>query len=533
MFGVDALQVVLEVKRLLDDFQAKMQDMEARRTRVLAGGGPDRVQAQHERGKLTARERLGLLYDPGTFVEIDAFVEHRGTEFGMQGREVPGDAVVTGYGQVEGRTVFAFAQDFTVMGGTLGEVHAAKICKAMDLALKTGVPFVGINDSGGARIQEGVQALDGYSKIFRRNTHASGVIPQISVIMGPCAGGAVYSPALTDFVFMVNGSSQMFITGPEVIKTVTGEEISFEELGGAKAHNQKSGVAHFFALDEQECFAQIRRLLGFLPANNLEDPPFLASGDPDDRREESLAGVVPTNPNKPYDVRDIVKAVVDQGDFLEAHAMYAPNAVVGFARLGGQVIGIVANQPRILAGCLDIDASDKMARFARCCDCFNIPLLILVDTPGYLPGRMQEHGGIIRHGAKLLYSWAEATVPKVSVILRKAYGGAYIAMCCRGLGADMALAWPTAEIAVMGPEGACNIVFRREIAEAPDPAAVRAQKVQDYRDKFANPYVAAARGYVDDIIDPRDSRPRLISAFRTLSSKRTQRPAKKHDNMPV
>lgn len=507
--------------------------LEEKRSRLKAGGGPKRVEAQHERGKLTARERLGLLFDAGSFAEMDLFIEHRGTEFGMQGREVPGDAVVTGYGKVNGRLVYAMAQDFTVMGGTLGEMHANKICKVMDLAVKTGAPFVGINDSGGARIQEGVDALDGYSKIFRRNTHASGVIPQISVIMGPCAGGAVYSPAMTDFVFMVNGTSQMFITGPEVIKTVTGEEITFEELGGAKTHNQKSGVASFFSENEEVCFQEIRRLLGFLPSNNLEDPPLVVTDDPEDRREESLLMAVPTNPNKPYDVRDIIRAIVDGGDFMEVHAQYATNAVVGFGRLGGSTIGVVANQPRILAGCLDIDCSDKMARFVRFCDAFNIPLLIFVDTPGYLPGRAQEHGGIIRHGAKLLYAWAEATVPKVSVILRKAYGGAYIAMCCRGLGADMAFAWPTAEIAVMGPEGACNIVFRKEISEAEDPVATRSQKVQEYREKFANPYIAASRGYVDDVLDPRNSRPRLISAFRALAGKRTYRPPKKHGNIPM
>ncbi len=461
------------------------------------------------------------------------FVEHRAVDFGMSERRAPGDGVVTGYGTVDGRPVYAFAQDFTVIGGTLGEMHAAKICKVMDLAVRTGCPIIGINDSGGARIQEGIDALDGFARIFARNTLASGVIPQISVIMGPCAGGAVYSPALTDFIFMVDKTSLMFITGPDVIRAVTGEEISPEELGGARAHAQRSGVAHFHARSEEECFARIRELLSYIPSNNLEDPPVRASSDPADRREEALATAVPEDPNRAYEVRGIIRALVDDGAFLEVQEAFAPNAVVGFARLGGRPVGVVANQPRVMAGCLDIDASDKIARFVRFCDAFNIPLLTLVDTPGYLPGRAQEHGGIIRHGAKVLYAYAEATVPKISIILRKAYGGAYIAMCSRGLGADLAWAWPTAEVAVMGPEGACNIIFRREIAEADDPEAVRRARVAEYREKFANPYAAARRGYVDMVIDPRETRPLLIQAFAVLASKREERPAKKHGNIPL
>ncbi len=516
-----------------DLLQDKLAELHRRSEEALAGGGPERVAEQHKKGKLTARERLDLLFDPGSFVEMDRFAEHRAVDFGMAGRRAPGDGVVTGYGTIDGRTCYAFAQDFTVMGGSLGEVHADKICKVMDLAVKSGVPFIGINDSGGARIQEGVDALDGFARIFARNSLASGVIPQISVIMGPCAGGAVYSPGLTDFIFMVSGTAQMFITGPEVIRAVTGEEISVEDLGGARAHAQKSGVAHFFAADERDCFARIRELLGYLPANNLEDPPPGPADDPPDRRDAALLSVLPSDPNKGYDVRAVIRAVADGGRFLEVQELYAPNAVVGFVRLGGRTAGVVANQPRVMAGCLDIDASDKIARFVRFCDAFNVPLVTLVDTPGYLPGRAQEHGGIIRHGAKVLYAYAEATVPKVSIILRKAYGGAYIAMCSRGLGADMAWAWPTAEVAVMGPEGACNIVFRREIARAEDPEAVRRAKVREYRETFANPYVCARRGYVDAVIDPRDTRPALIRALSALAGKREERPAKKHGNIPL
>ncbi len=511
----------------------RLEELQRRRAEAEAGGGPERVAEQHAKGKLTARERLALLFDPGSFVEIDLFAEHRATDFGMDRRRAPGDGVVAGYGTVDGRPVCAFAQDFTVIGGTLGEVHADKICKVLDLAVKVGCPVVGINDSGGARIQEGIDALDGFARIFARNTLASGVVPQISVILGPCAGGAVYSPGLTDFIFMVTGISHMFITGPDVIRAVTGEEIGFEELGGAAAHASKSGVAHFVAASEQECFRQVRELLGYLPSNNLEDPPVVPTDDPPDRREEALARLVPEDPNRAYDVREVIRAVVDGGAFLEVQEAFAPNAVVGFARLGGRTVGVVANQPRIMAGCLDIDSSDKIARFVRFCDAFNVPLLTLVDTPGYLPGRAQEHGGIIRHGAKVLYAYAEATVPKVSVILRKAYGGAYIAMCSRGLGADLALAWPTAEVAVMGPEAACNVIFRRELAEAEDPEAVRRQKVQEYRERFANPYAAARRGYVDDVIDPRETRPALVRAFGFLAGKREERPARKHGNIPL
>ncbi|MEX2356269.1 MAG: carboxyl transferase domain-containing protein [Thermaerobacterales bacterium] len=517
----------------MDTLEDKLRQLDERERHVMAGGGAERVAGQHERGKLTARERLEVLFDSGTFTELDRFVEHRTVDFGMDRRDVPGDGVVTGFGEVEGRPVYAFAQDFTVMGGTLGQAHAEKICKVMDLAVQNGAPIVGLNDGGGARVQEGVDALDGFARIFQRNTLASGVVPQISGILGPCAGGAVYSPAITDVVFMVDGTSHMFITGPEVIKTVIGEEISFEDLGGAAVHNQKSGVAHFIAPDDRGSLQGIRRLLGYLPANNLEDPPVLAGSDPLDRDLAGLSGMVPVDPNKPYDVRTIIGQIVDDGSFLEFHESYATNAVVGLARLGGRVAGMVANQPRILAGCLDINSSDKMARFVRFCDAFNIPLVTLVDTPGYLPGRGQEHGGIIRHGAKVLYAYAEATVPKVSIILRKAYGGAYIAMCCRGLAADYALAWPTAEIAVMGPEGACNIVFRREIAAADDPAALRASKVQEYREKFANPYVAAARGYIDLVIRPEETRITLARLLNGLRGKRAMRPEKKHGNIPL
>ncbi|MBE3589355.1 MAG: methylmalonyl-CoA carboxyltransferase [Firmicutes bacterium] len=511
----------------------RLLEFRRRLEKILAGGGAEAVARQHERGKWTARERLAALFDEGSFQELDAFVTHRGTEFGLAGREVPGDAVVTGFGTVDGRLVYAFAQDFTVLGGSLGEMHAKKIQKCMDLALKTGAPFIGINDSGGARIQEGVDALDGFAGIFRRNTLASGVIPQISVIMGPCAGGAVYSPALTDFVFMVDKTSQMFITGPDVIKAVTGETVTFEELGGALTHNQRSGVAHFFARDEAECIAQIKRLLSFLPSNNLEDPPLRRTSDPLTRLEPGLREAVPPEANRPYDVRAIIRAVFDDGDFFEVQERFAQNAVVGFARLGGRTVGVVANQPRVLAGTLDIDASDKIARFVRFCDAFNIPLVTLVDTPGYLPGKVQETGGIIRHGAKVLYAYAEATVPKVSIVLRKAYGGAYIAMCCRGLGADLAWAWPGAEIAVMGAEGAANIIFRNEIAEAEDPAEARARKIAEYREKLYNPYVAAGRGYIDAVIDPAETRPLLAQALAALAGKREDRPAKKHGNIPL
>lgn len=512
---------------------AFLEELFRRKEKISAGGGEKRIERQHKAGKMTARERIAKLLDPDSFVELDAFVRHRCTDFGMDEVEAPGEGVVTGYGTINGRTVYVFAQDFTVMGGSLGEMHARKICKIMDLALKTGVPLIGINDSGGARIQEGVDALSGYGQIFYRNTIASGVIPQISVIMGPCAGGAVYSPALTDFVFMVEGTSYMFITGPEVIKAVTGEEVTPEELGGAMTHNATSGVAHFKARNEEECLEAIRRLLSFLPDNNLQDPPLVETGDDPGRMDKSLREIVPPEPNRAYDVRDIITRIVDRGDFMEVQPYYAQNIVIGFARLNGRTIGIVANQPKILAGCLDINASDKAARFIRFCDAFNIPLVNLVDVPGFLPGTAQEYGGIIRHGAKMLYAYSEATVPKLTVILRKSYGGAYLAMCSRDLGADQVFAWPNAEIAVMGPEGAANIIFRKEIKESADPQKTRDERIAEYRERFANPYVAASRGYVDDVIDPAETRVRLIAALEMLVSKRETRPAKKHGNIPV
>ncbi|MCR4425699.1 MAG: methylmalonyl-CoA carboxyltransferase [Firmicutes bacterium] len=508
-----------------------LKDLASRKDKILAGGGPDRVAKQHDAGKFTARERLQLLLDPGTFTELDMFVRHRCTEFGMPEQDLPGEGVVTGYGTVDGRKVFAFAQDFTVMGGSLGEMHAKKICKVMDLAMKVGAPLVGINDSGGARIQEGVDALSGYGQVFFRNTIASGVIPQISVILGPCAGGAVYSPAITDFVFMVQGAN-MFITGPQVIKAVTGEDVTSEDLGGAAVHNKTSGVAHFMYDTEQDCFTAIRKLLSFLPSNNLEDPP-VSEAWADAGPNEALRNIVPPESNRSYDMRDVIRGFVDYEDFLEVHAHYAQNVIVGFARLGGRPIGIVANQPKVLAGCLDINTSDKAARFVRFCDAFNVPLVNLVDVPGFLPGVNQEWGGVIRHGAKLLYAYSEATVPKITLITRKSYGGAYLAMCSRDLGADAVYAWPSAEIAVMGPDGAANIIFRREIEKSADPKATRAEKIEEYRQKFANPYVAAARGYVDDVFDPAETRARLIAALEMLSSKRETRPPKKHGNIPV
>ncbi len=491
------------------------------------------MQRQHDMGKLTARERLGLLFDLGTFVEIDALMEHRSTNFNMAATETPCDGVVTGYGTINSRLTYAFSQDFTVIGGSLGEMHAKKITKLQDLALKTGAPIIGINDSGGARIQEGIDSLYGYGEIFYRNTMASGVIPQITVLVGPSAGGAVYSPALMDFVFMAKGIGKMFITGPEVIKSVTGEEVSAEALGGAITHNRISGNAHFACDTEDELFRSVRCLLSFLPQNNVQDPVSVETADDPQRIDEDLVDIVPTNPNKPYDVRDILTRIVDRGDFLEVQELFAQNIVIGFARMLGHSIGIIANQPQVLAGCLDINASDKAARFIRFCDAFNIPLLTVVDTPGYLPGTAQEYGGIIRHGAKLLYSYSEASVPKVTLIVRKAYGGAYIGMCSRHLGADMVIAWPQAEIAVMGPQGAANIIFRREIKAAEDQDAKRQEKIDEYRQNFSNPYQAAKRGYVDRVINPKDTRPNLVSAFEMLSSKREQRPKKKHGNMPL
>lgn len=515
------------------DELSKLDILQQQKEALYKGGGEKRIAKQHEKGKLTARERIDQFLDEDSFVEINTFVKHRQTQLGMDKREIPGEGVVTGYGTVDGRLVYVFAQDFTALGGTLGEMHAYKICEAMDLAAKVGAPFIGLNDSGGARIQEGVDALKGYGNIFYRNTVYSGVIPQISAIMGPCAGGAVYSPALTDFVFMVRQTSQMFITGPEVIKTVTGEEVTFEALGGADAHNKKSGVGHFAEDSDEACLARIRELLQFLPSNNLEDPPVVEPADDPNRQEEALKEVIPENPNKPYDARDLINRVVDDGYFFEVHKDYAQNIIVGFGRLNGRPVGLVANQPRHLAGVLDIDASDKAARFVRFCDSFNIPLVTFQDVPGYLPGTGQEHGGIIRHGAKLLYAYSEATVPKLTVIARKSYGGAYIAMCSKSLMADIVYAYPGAEIAVMGPEGAANIIFRKEIEESDNPEETRSEKIEEYREQFANPYIAASRGRVDDIIDPRETRPRLIYALETLLSKREERPAKKHGNLPV
>lgn len=511
----------------------KLEELRNRREKIMLGGGQKRVEKQHASGKLTARERMNLLFDEGTFVELDAYVTHRCVNFGMKDTEAPGEGVVTGYGMVDGRLVYAFAQDFTVIGGSLGEMHAAKICKVLDNALKVGAPVVGMNDSGGARIQEGVDALSGYGKIFYKNTIASGVIPQISAIMGPCAGGAVYSPAITDFVYMVDKTSKMFITGPEVIKTVTGEEVSAEELGGAMTHNSISGVSHFVASNDEDCIAQIRRLLSFLPSNNMETSPLYDTEDDINRIVPELDSLLPENPNKPYNMFDIIAKVVDDGDYYEVLPHYAKNMITCFARINGQSIGIIANQPKVLAGCLDINASDKAARFIRTCDAFNIPLLNIVDVPGFLPGTAQEYGGIIRHGAKMLYAYSEATVPKVTLIVRKAYGGAYIGMCNKELGADMVFAWPTAEIAVMGPQGAANIIFREDIKNADDPVATRNEKIQEYTNEFATPYKAAERGYVDDIIEPNATRPRLVDAFNMLASKRESRPAKKHGNIPL
>ena len=511
----------------------KINDLRSRLDKIQAGGGEKRIEKQHKSGKMTARERINMLMDEGSFVEIDAFVKHRCTEFGMEKEETPAEGVVTGYGTVDGRLVYVYAQDFTVSGGSLGEMHAKKICKVLDLALKMGAPVVGINDSGGARIQEGVDALSGYGQIFYRNTMASGVVPQISVIMGPCAGGAVYSPALTDFIFMVDKTSQMFITGPQVIKAVTGEEVSAEALGGGMTHNSTSGVAHFLSQNEEACIADIKRLLIFLPSNNMETAPIFDSQDDANRLEENLNTIIPESSNKAYDMKDIIRTVVDNGDFFEVQPYYAQNIITGFARLNGASIGIIANQPKVLAGCLDINASDKAGRFIRTCDAFNVPILNLIDVPGFLPGTTQEYGGIIRHGAKMLYAYSEATVPIVNVITRKAYGGAYLAMCSKDLGADMVFAWPQAEIAVMGPEGAANIIFKRDIENAENPAAARAEKIQDYKDRFATPYIAASRGYVDDVIEPSTTRQRLISAFDMLASKRETRPSKKHGNLPV
>src|SRR5580765_3073361 len=497
------------------------------------GGGEERLRRQHEAGKLTVRERIALLFDPGTFDEIDALVTHRCQDFGMADQIIPGDGVVCGSGRVDGRLVFAFAQDFTVFGGSLSETNAQKIVKVMDLAMKMGAPIVGLNDSGGARIQEGVISLGGYADIFLRNTLASGVVPQISAIMGPCAGGAVYSPAITDFTIMVENTSYMFVTGPDVIKTVTHEEVTKDELGGAMTHNEKSGVAHFAVEDDRECLALIRDLLSFLPSNNLDDPPRTPAADDADREVESLDSLVPASPNQPYDMLDLIHAVADDGHFLEVHQHFAKNIIVGFARLGGRSAGVVANQPAVLAGTLDINASVKAARFVRFCDCFNIPLITFEDVPGFLPGTDQELFGIIKHGAKLLYAFAEATVPKVTVITRKAYGGAYDVMSSKHIRADFNFAWPTAEIAVMGPDGAVNIIFRKELEAADDPEARRTELIDDYRERFANPYAAAERGYVDEVIEPRRTRPVLINALKTALTKQEPRPKRKHGNIPL
>jgi propionyl-CoA carboxylase beta chain len=518
---------------LHDTTQARLDWLRELREQALHSGSEHAIERQRERGKLLARERLEKLLDPGSFVELDRYARHRETEFGMDENRPYGDAVVTGYGTVLGRKVFVFSQDFTVFGGSLSEVFAEKVCKVMDLALKFGCPVIGINDSGGARIQEGVVSLAGYAEIFWRNVQASGVIPQISLVMGPCAGGAVYSPAITDFVLMVEETSYMFITGPDVVKTVTGEDVSFEQLGGAATHATRSGVAHFTAPDEETCLEDARYLLSFLPQNNLESAPWAAPADPIDREDSSLDTLVPDSPNRPYDMKAVVTRVVDEGDFLEVHPHFAENIVCGFARLGGHSVGVVGNQPGALAGVLDIDASVKGARFVRTCDAFNVPLVTFVDVPGFLPGTAQEWGGIIRHGAKLLYAFAEATVPKLTVITRKAYGGAYDVMSSKHIRADFNVAWPTAEVAVMGPEGAVNIVFRKEIEEASDPDARRAELIAEYKERFANPYTAAERGYVDDVIEPRRTRPVLISALETALTKREPAPKRKHGNIPL
>ena len=513
--------------------QERFEELRRRHAEAELAGGEERVRRQHKAGKRTARERLDLLLDPGSFNELDKFVVHQSHDFAMDERKVPGDGVVTGSGRIHGRPVFVFAQDFTVFGGSLSEAYARKICKVMDLAMKTGAPIIGLNDSGGARIQEGVVSLAGYADIFLRNTLASGVVPQISAVMGPCAGGAVYSPAITDFVFMVKNTSYMFVTGPDVIRAVTHEAVSPDELGGAVTHGTTSGVAHFAADSEEECLALIRELLSFLPQNNLEDPPLRDTGDPVDRRDDALQTIVPDQPGKPYDIKEIIQMVLDDRYFFEVQASFAPNIIIGFGRLSGRPVGVVANQPAHLAGCLDINASVKAARFVRFCDCFNLPLVTFVDVPGFLPGTAQEYGGIIKHGAKLLYAFCEATVPKLTVITRKAYGGAYDVMSSKHIRGDANFAYPAAEIAVMGPEGAVNILYRRELEQAPDPAGFREVKTREYREKFASPYVAAERGYVDEVIEPRDTRARLTAALTLLRTKRDANPAKKHGNIPL
>src|SRR6266550_1998673 len=518
------------VDRTIED---RIDELRKRRRSAPQPGGRDAAQRQHDKGKLTARERLEILMDRESFVETDRFAVHRAKDFGMDRKQPPGDGIVTGYGTVDGRKVFVASQDFTVFGGSMGEVHAQKVCKVMDLALQTGAPFIQINDSGGARIQEGAASLAGYGYIFERNVRASGVIPQISVIMGPCAGGAVYSPAITDFTFMVKETSHMFITGPDVIKTVTGEDVTMEALGGAMTHATESGVASFVGEDDEDCLQRVRYLLSFLPSNNLEDPPGYASTDDPERRAEALTHLIPDRAQEPYDMHEVIRYVVDDGDFLEVFPLWADSIVIGFARLDGRSVGVVANQPKVRAGTLDIDASEKASRFVRFCDAFNVPILTFVDVPGFLPGTQQEYNGIIRHGAKLLYAFAEATVPRMTVITRKAYGGAYLVMNSKHLRADVSFAWPTAEIAVMGAEGAVNIVFKREIDRATDPGQKRAELIREYRDKFSTPYSAAERGFVDDVIEPAETRPRLIRALRMLSTKRESIPARKHGNIPL
>ena len=511
----------------------KLARLEELREKARLGGGEARLEAQHKKGKLSARERLDLLLDDDSFVEMDRFVTHRSTDFGLADKKILGDGVVTGYGTIEGRLVYVFSQDFTVFGGSLSEAHAEKIVKIQEMALKNGAPLIGLNDSGGARIQEGVVSLGGYADIFLRNTLASGVIPQISLILGPCAGGAVYSPAITDFVYMVRGTSFMFVTGPNVVKTVTHEDIDMEGLGGADVHASRSGVAHFAHDSEPEALEAVRTLFRFIPQNNASPPPRGTGADPVNRQDEKLVEIVPDNPNQPYDMHDVIKAIVDDGEFYEVHGGFAQNILTGFAHMGGHSVGIIANQPAVLAGVLDIDSSDKGGRFVRFCDAFNIPLLILEDVPGFLPGVHQEHGGIIRHGAKLLYAFSEATVPKITVITRKAYGGAYDVMNSKHIRGDVNLGWPTAEIAVMGPKGAVEILFRKEISESDDPQEATERRIEEYRETFAHPYVAAARGYLDDVIDPRETRPRVISALDMLNNKRDENPPRKHGNIPL
>ncbi len=511
----------------------KLKFLKEKKEKIALGGGVKKIEGQHKKGKLTARERLNLLFDEGTFVEIDAFVIHRCTNFGMGDTKMDGESVVTGYGQVDGRIVYAFAQDFTVIGGSLGEKHADKIVKVLDNAAKVGAPVIGLNDSGGARIQEAIDALNGYGEIFFRNSRFSGVVPQISAIMGPCAGGAVYSPALTDFVFMVDQTSQMFITGPNVIKAVTGEEVSAEQLGGANTHNSTSGCAHFMSQDDEVCIAEIRRLLSFLPSNNMEMAPEFDCADDINREIAEFDTIIPDSPNKAYNMFDIIAGIVDDGDYMEYMPLFAKNIITAFARINGKSVGIIANQPLVMAGCLDINCSDKCARFIRTCDAFNIPLLTICDTPGYLPGTAQEYGGIIRHGAKILYAYSEATVPKITLVTRKSYGGANLAMCAKSLGADMVFAWPSAEIAVMGADGAVNVIFAKEIKESKNPEETRKNRLDEYNEAFSNPYKAAERGFVDDVIVPSTSRKRIVDALNMLEGKRDTLPAKKHDNLPL